>query len=150
MLIRRFLFGALSAVVLSLPVLAQDMPVYFASDGAAMAGYDPVSYFEGDAPVRGHPDISVMWKGAEWHFASQENRERFERDPRAFAPQFGGYCSYAMAYGILKSTDPQAWQVVDGQLYLINSPEIERVWDQDQGAYIHMAEENWPAILYHE
>lgn len=150
MLTRRFLFGALSAAVLASAVHAQDMPVYFAPDGMAMGGYDPVSYFESDVPVQGRPEISVMWKGAEWHFASQENRELFESNPRAFAPQFGGYCSYAMAYGVLKSTDPSAWQVVDGRLYLTHSPEIEQMWRQDRGDYIHQAQEYWPDILYRE
>ncbi|MEM9126798.1 MAG: YHS domain-containing (seleno)protein [Pseudomonadota bacterium] len=148
--IRRSLFGAFAAFFLSSAVLAQDKPVYFATDGAALAGYDPVSYFAGDAPVRGQPEIAVTWKGAVWHFASHENRDRFESDPRAYAPQFGGYCSYAMAHGRLKSTSPTAWQVVDGKLYLTHSLEIEKMWRQDQSEYIHLAQEYWPVILYRE
>ncbi len=150
MLTRSSLFGALSAVFLACAAHAQDTPVYFAPEGMAMGGYDPVSYFEGDVPVQGQPEISVMWKGAEWHFASHQNRELFEGNPRAFAPQFGGYCSYAMAHGVLKSTDPSAWRVVDGRLYLTHSPEIEQMWRQDQGEYIQQAREYWPEILYRE
>lgn len=147
---RRFIFGILTAIAFAPIAWAQDKPVYFATDGAAMAGYDPVSYFDSAVPVRGEPSIAVMWKGAQWHFASQENRERFESNPRAFAPQFGGYCSYAMANGVLKSTDPMAWQVVDGRLYLTHSPAVERIWEQDRSANIHLAEENWPVILYED
>lgn len=115
-----------------------------------MGGFDPVSYFAGNTPKLGQPEIAVMWKGAEWHFSSHENREQFESNPRAYAPQFGGYCSYAMAYGVLKSTDPKAWQVVEGKLYLTHSAEIEQMWRQDRAEYIQMAEENWPVILYTE
>ena len=115
-----------------------------------MAGYDAVSFFNDDAPVLGLPEYAVVWKGAEWHFASAENREAFERDPRAFAPQFGGYCAYAMAHGRLKSTDPSLWDVVDGRLYLTHSPEIEEMWRQDQAKYIDMAEANWPVVLYQD
>ncbi len=150
MLRRRSIFGAIFALALAPAVQAQDKPVYFATEGAAMAGYDPVSYFDSDVPIQGQPTIAVMWKGAEWHFASQENRERFESNPRAYAPQFGGYCSYAMAKGVLKSTDPMAWQVVDGRLYLTHSPEIEQIWQQDRSEYIQMAEQNWPVVLYEE
>ncbi|NVO54545.1 YHS domain protein [Rhodobacteraceae bacterium B1Z28] len=150
MLTRRSLLGALTAFALAPAASAQDMPVFYATDGAAMAGYDPVSYFEGTVPTQGQPEIAVMWKGVEWYFASQKNRELFESNPRAFAPQFGGYCSYAMAYGVLKSTDPSAWQVVEGRLYLTHSPEVEQIWRQDQVGYIAMAEENWPVVLYHE
>ncbi len=150
MLTLRSFFGALTALFLGSALYAQDRPVYFATDGAAMAGYDPVSYFEGDVPMRGQPEIAVMWKGALWFFASQENREAFESNPRAFAPQFGGYCSYGMALGVLESTDPMAWQVIDGRLYLTHSPAVEQIWGQDTSDYIHMAEENWPGILYRE
>lgn len=150
MLTRHLLLGLLTAVTFGSAASAQDMPVFFATEGAAMAGYDPVSYFEGDVPQRGQPGIVVRWKGADWYFASQENRELFERDPRAFAPQFGGYCSYAMAQGVLKSTDPNAWQVIDGRLYLTHSLEIEQIWNQDQDGYIASAEDFWPAVLYNE
>jgi len=115
-----------------------------------MAGYDAVSYFNGGVPVRGLPEYAVVWKGAEWHFASAENRDAFERDPRAFAPQFGGYCAYAMAQGELSSTDPTLWDVVDGRLYLIHSPEIDDMWHEDQAEYIRMAEDHWPVVLYNE
>ncbi len=122
--------------------------MFYVTDGAAMAGYDAVSYFNDGVPVRGQPEYAVVWKGAEWHFASAENREAFERDPRAFAPQFGGYCAYAMALGELSSTDPTLWDVVDGRLYLTHSPQIDAMWHEDQAEYIRMAEKNWPVVLY--
>ncbi|MES0824668.1 YHS domain-containing (seleno)protein [Ruegeria sp. SCP11] len=150
MLTRRFLLGAMVASFITPAVKAQEMPVYFATDGAAMAGYDVVSYFDGESPVRGQPEYSVVWKGAEWHFASAENRDAFERDPRSFAPQFGGYCAYAMAQGVLISTDPLAWQVVDGRLYLTHSLEIEEMWREASAEYIRMAEAHWPVILYEQ
>ncbi|WP_170422766.1 YHS domain-containing (seleno)protein [Ruegeria arenilitoris] len=146
--IRKIILGAIAALALVPAVQAQDMPVYFETDGAVMAGFDPVSYFQGTAPVRGMPEYAVIWKGAEWHFASAENRDLFESNPRAYAPQFGGYCAYAMAQGLLKSTDPMLWDMVDGRLYLTHSPEIEKVWRGDRAEFIEMAEENWPVVLY--
>ena len=145
---RRFLLGAIAAAVFAPAAYAQDMPIFFETGGAAMAGYDAVSYFNGGTPVQGLPEFSVMWKGAEWHFVSAENRDAFEMNPRAYAPQFGGYCAYAMAQGQLVSTDPNLWQVVDGRLYLTHSPEIELIWNSDAPEYIRMAESFWPAVLY--
>ncbi|WP_037308101.1 YHS domain-containing (seleno)protein [Ruegeria halocynthiae] len=150
MLTRRFLCGAMAATLFIPAAKAQEMPVYFATDGAAMAGYDAVSYFDDGVPLRGHPEYRVVWKGAEWYFVSAENRDAFERDPRAFAPQFGGYCAYAMAQGQLISTDPTAWQVVNGRLYLTHSPAIEQMWRSDTAEYIRMAEAHWPGILYEQ
>ncbi|WP_170383243.1 YHS domain-containing (seleno)protein [Ruegeria atlantica] len=150
MLTRRFLLGALTAVLFAPAVKAQDMPVFYATDGAAVAGYDVVSYFSGNAPVLGRPEYAVVWKGAEWQFASAENRDAFERNPHAFAPQFGGYCAYAMAHGKLKSTEPTLWGVVDGRLYLTHSPEVEEMWREATAEYISMAEMYWPGILYEQ
>lgn len=147
---RRFLLGAFAAAMIAPAGFAQDLPVYFKTDGAAMAGYDVVSYFHGGTPVHGLPEYSVLWKGAEWHFATAENRDAFEMNPRAYAPQFGGYCAYAMAQGELVSTDPTLWQVIDGRLYLTHSPEIEQMWEEDTAGYIHMAEAHWPVILYEQ
>lgn len=148
MLTRRSLIGALSAAMIAPAALAQDLPVFYKTDGAAIGGYDAVSYFAGGTPVRGLPEYSVMWKGAEWHFATAENRDAFEMNPRAYAPQFGGYCAYAMAQGELVSTDPMLWEVIDGRLYLTHSPAIERMWQRDTATFIQMAEAHWPVVLY--
>ncbi|WP_237217127.1 YHS domain-containing (seleno)protein [Ruegeria lacuscaerulensis] len=145
---RRFLFGAICAAMIAPAAFAQELPVFYKTDGAAMAGYDVVSYFGDGAPVRGLPEYSVVWKGAEWHFATAENQAAFEMNPRAYAPQFGGYCAYAMAQGELVSTDPALWRVIDGRLYLTHSREIERMWIQDTAGYIEMAEAHWPVVLY--
>ncbi len=122
--------------------------MFYADNGLAISGYDAVSYFKLGEPVKGNPDITLMWKGATWRFASEENRDRFERNPRAFAPQFGGYCAYAMATGLLSSTDPHAWQIVDGKLYLTHSEAIERIWKQNVAQNIREADAHWPAVLY--
>ncbi|EEX08028.1 YHS domain protein [Ruegeria lacuscaerulensis ITI-1157] len=149
MLTRR---SVLSGVALSVAVpsvlWAQKRAVFFATDSGAMAGFDTVAYFRDGRPMKGKPDIVVMWKGVAWRFVSQQNREAFEGNPRAFAPRFGGYCAYAMAHGQLSSADPAAWKIVDGRLYLTHSPEIERVWEANMADYIRKAETNWPDILY--
>ena len=145
---RSVLAGITLTFATPLTLRAQNSPVYFAAEGAAITGYDAVSYFQNSGPVLGRPEISVMWKGATWRFSTQANREVFERNPRAYAPRFGGYCAYAMAYGELSSTDPLAWKIVDDRLYLIHSPVVEKLWLADMANYIQKAEGNWPAILY--
>ncbi|MEX0327926.1 MAG: YHS domain-containing (seleno)protein [Ruegeria sp.] len=145
---RRVFLAGLACAAYAPFAHAQEEPMYFSADGAAISGYDAVSYFNGGQPLQGAADIAVMWKGAIWHFASQENRDQFERNPRAYAPQFGGYCALAMAQGSLSSTDPKAWKIVDGRLYLTHSPAIEKIWEKNVVEYIHLAEQHWPVILY--
>ncbi|MDA7965093.1 YHS domain-containing (seleno)protein [Ruegeria sp.] len=148
MLSRRTFLTALTCSAMAPMAQAQAQPLFYAASGAAVSGYDAVSYFRTSGPVPGRPEIALMWKGATWRFASEENRNRFESNPRAFAPQYGGYCAYAMAKNKLLSSDPQAWRIVDGHLYLTHSRKIELIWQQNVGKYIRQADKNWPDILY--
>lgn len=116
-------------------------------DGVAIGGYDPVSFFVANAPQEGHSDHALMWKGAVWLFVSAENRLRFEANPRAYAPRFGGHCAYGIARGHVASGNPLQWQIVDGRLYLFHSPRAESRWDEARGALIHEAAEHWPQIM---
>ncbi|GGH30676.1 YHS domain-containing protein [Cribrihabitans marinus] len=144
---RRSFLAGLAAIALA-PAVWAETPVYYAPAGVAIGGYDPVAYFRDNAPTLGRAEISVRWKGAEWHFDSQANRAAFEANPRAYAPQFGGYCAYAMSLGRKSTTDPEAWRIVDGKLYLVHSRSVARVWEADMSGNIIRAEAHWPAVLY--
>lgn len=96
MLNRRHVLGLLAATpLLARPAFAAS-PQVFAVDGVAIRGTDPVAYFDQMMPVAGKADHALMWNGAQWLFASAENMAKFVANPEAFAPQYGGYCAYAM------------------------------------------------------
>ena len=147
MLTRRlFLGSALAAPLVARPAFAAS-PDYFAIDGIAIRGTDPVAYFEGAGPVAGSPEHALMWRGATWHFASAANRAPFEADADRFAPRYGGYCAYAVSKGGLATTDPAAWTIHEGQLYLNFSLNVRGIWSQDIPGNIARADANWPAVL---
>ena len=87
-------------------------------NGVAIRGYDTVAYFAGNGPVKGSEQFTHQWMGATWRFASSENRDRFAAAPESFAPQFGGYCAWAVSNNYTAPIDPAAWKIVDGKLYL--------------------------------
>ncbi len=122
-------------------------PVFHTDNGLAIRGFDVVAYFQRGAAIPGRPEFAVLWKGAEWRFASEEHREAFEANPRAYAPRFGGYCAYAMSRGYLAGGDPTAWAIVGEQLYLIHDSALKRMWERDIPANIALAEANWPELL---
>ena len=66
-----------------------------------------------------------------WLFATAENSDRFQAEPERYAPQYGGYCAYAVSKGRTASIDPEAWRVVDGKLYLNYSKGVQKKWEQD-------------------
>ncbi|MFA3918070.1 YHS domain-containing (seleno)protein [Ruegeria hyattellae] len=144
---RRNILAGLGAFALA-PAARAASPMIFSQGGAAISGFDTVSYFANGGPLPGRADNALMWKGAIWLFASDSNREVFEANPRAYAPQFGGYCAYAVAQGGLSTTDPNIWHLVNDKLYLIHSQSVDEAWMRDPQAYIERAEANWPEVLY--
>ena len=114
--------------------------------GTAIEGYDPVAYFTDGAPVEGKDEFEHEWMGATWYFASAENRDLFVADPEKYAPQYGGYCAYAVAQGGTASIDPEAWHIENGKLYLNLNKDIQAIWQQDVPGYIAKADGNWPSI----
>jgi YHS domain-containing protein len=115
--------------------------------GVAVGGYDPVAYFTERKAVPGKPDITYFWKGAAWRFASEQNRDAFKAAPAKYAPQYGGYCAYAVALGSTAQGDPKSWHIVDGKLYLNLSPAVQKLWEKDIPGYIKSADKNWPSVL---
>jgi hypothetical protein len=122
-------------------------PINQVSAGVALRGYDAVAYFREGGPVEGRTEFAHEWNGARWLFKSAENRDAFAREPEAYAPQYGGYCSYAVSRGYTADGDPRAWKIVGGRLYLNYNVEVRRLWEQDEPDNIRKGEANWPQFL---
>lgn len=124
-------------------------PAYaiFAKDGVAIAGADPVAYFTQSDYIPGSDGFTHDWEGATWHFASAENRDLFAANPEAYAPEYGGFCAWAVSQGSTAPIDPTAWKIVDGKLYLNYSDGIQKKWSKDIPGNIAKADQNWPAVL---
>ena len=137
--------GALTAALPSRAMAAE--PEVYSYDGLAIRGADPVAFFSRQEPVIGSADMTLMWRGATWAFASAENRTAFEADPERYAPAFGGYCAYAASLGYLAPTMPEAWTVYEGRLYLNANLRARELWLEDVPGNIAKGEANWPGIL---
>jgi len=85
--------------------------------------------------------------GAIWRFSNPENMAAFEMNPRAYAPQYGGYCAYAMAQGAVATTVPEAWTIQDGKLFLNFSTGVRQLWKKDVPGYVAAADRHWPDAL---
>ena len=139
---------ALAVCVLGLPASAAEDRIFTGLvDGVAVGGYDAVAYFKQNKPVRGKAEITAEFGGVTWRFASTDNRDAFVGDPKRYAPQYGGYCSWAVANGYTAKGDPNAWRIVDGKLYLNYSKGVQRRWAKDIPGNISKAEANWPDVL---
>jgi YHS domain-containing protein len=129
----------------SMAASAQRSEVFIRRD-AAINGYDPVAYFTQGKPVKGSESFEVVWKDAKWFFSSQSNAQLFKNNPEKYAPQYGGYCAYGCARGYKVKSEPDAWSIVNGKLYLNYSLSIRDTWNKDQKTYIEKADKNWPTV----
>lgn len=121
-------------------------PVY-AEGGLAIQGYDPVAYFKQSKAVAGEQAHSMQWNGATWLFSTEKNLAAFAVDPAAYAPQFGGYCAYAVASGYTAKTDPTAWHIEQGKLYLNFDAATQQDWLAGIRDNIEAGDTNWPAVI---
>jgi len=113
----------------------------------AIDGYDAVAYFKTGKPAKGSPQHTVAWNGATWHFTSAENQAAFEATPQAYAPQYGGYCAWAVSEGYTAKGDPSHWRIVDGKLYLNYNASVQTSWAKDIPGRVAKGDKNWPAVL---
>ena len=126
----------------------------FNEDGVAIAGYDPVAYFEqGEAKI-GTKAESVSHEGLIYYFSSTKNRALFEENPTQYLPAYGGWCAYAVAESSTKmEPDPTMWQIQDGQLQLFYDDwmtsltgSLKEEWNGDPDSYKVKADSNWESI----
>ena len=140
--------AALAAFVFGVPLVMGTnvvTPVNSAG-GAAVRGFDVVSYFTDAKPVKGSPQFTYRWMDADWHFSSAEHRDAFAASPEKYAPQFGGYCAWAVGHNYTADADPEAWTIVDGKLYLNYNRAVQAKWQQDRAKWIAKANDNWPEL----
>ncbi len=100
-------------------------PVFIGSSSTVIKGINPVTYFREGRPMNGQPEFAFEWNDATWHFPGQANFKVFRADTVAFAPQYGGYCAWAVSNEYTAPSVPEAWTIHDGRLYLNYSLSIQ-------------------------
>ena len=119
--------------------------------GLALEGHDPVAYFpEGGGKVRkGDAKFSTTHKGVTYHFATDENRQAFLKDPAKFEPQYGGWCAYAIPGKEKVEVDPESFGVREGKLYLFYKGffnDTRAKWQKDPADFVKRGDTAWKDI----
>ena len=136
---------ALAFVIVSFSVVA-GQKVNTSFTGLAIDGYDPVAYFTESKPVKGDRQFEHQYNGATYRFASAASRDLFAKSPEKYAPQYGAFCAYAASRNYTADTDPLAWKIVDGKLYLNYNAGAQKAWEQDVPGNIVKGDANWPGL----
>ncbi len=130
------------------PVFVRAQSVFADEKGLAIKGYDPVAYFTENKPMQGKAEFVHEWGGAKWNFASAEHRDAFKAAPEKYAPQYGGFCAFGVCMKNSKfPTDPTAWKVVEGKLYLNYNKQTQDAWTKDPlPTTITKGDANWKTL----
>lgn len=112
----------------------------------AIKGYDVVAYFSANQAKLGAKEFQHVWQEQTWRFASQAHLDSFKLAPEKYAPQYGAYCAWAVAHNYTAPVDPEAWEIVNGKLYLNYNKEVQKKWREKREEHIKSGDQNWPAL----
>jgi len=135
-----------SVLFSSAATFAADIDSNADANDLAIQGYDTVAYFTMGKPVLGSTEFTSNYKNATFRFASEQNRNLFNKDKVKYAPQFGNFCAMGTAMGLKFDVDPTAWKIVEGKLYLNLNKDVQKAWLRDVPENIKTAEQNWPTL----
>lgn len=116
-----------------------------AEDGRPLMlhGHDVVSYFTEQRHRLGLAQHQSVHQGVVFRFASAEHQRLFEADPGRYLPQFGGYCSNGIAYGIPWGGNADAWLVHQGKLYIFGGQSSKEAFMLDLPGNLALAQRYW-------
>lgn len=146
--------GAIVALILFTTGCASTQPskteyrVYVDDNNVILQGYDAVAFFTEGRAVPGASTHNSEYHGAVYHFANATNKERFDADPERYKPQFGGYCSMAMAMGKFEPGDATMWSIVDGRLVVQRNAKAKAMWNKNPRYNLRAADDNWNKLAW--
>lgn len=117
----------------------------------AIQGYDLVAYFTQNKAVKGKKEFAVDADGVIYYCSSVENKAKLLKNFKAYEPQYGGWCAYAMGFtGEKVEIDPETFKILDGKLYLFYHTWTNNTlpkWNKDEANLKAKADKNWATIL---
>lgn len=96
--------------------------------------------------MKGDAHYEQSFEGAIFRFASPGHKDLFAKNPESYVPQYGGFCASGLASGKLAPVDPEAFEMVDGKLYLNYNRDVQTQWHADRANAIEKGNAEWPRV----
>lgn len=106
-------------------------------------GHDVVSYFTEKTHRAGNPQLKSVYKGVTFRFSKPEHKALFDASPEKYLPQFGGYCTNGIVYGIPWGGDANNWEMIDGKLYMFGGKGSHDAFMLDVPKNMALANKYW-------
>ena len=108
-----------------------------------LKGADLVAYFTDNKYVQGTPQIKSDYEGVTFRFASAAHKALFDKEPKKYLPEFGGYCGNGMVYGIPWGGDADTWKMINGKLYIFGGQASKDGFEVDEARHLQLADKYW-------
>jgi YHS domain-containing protein len=112
-------------------------------DRVMLAGHDVVAYWTLNRHALGSPQIKSVYEGVSFYFSNAENKALFDKEPKKYLPQYGGYCANGIAYGIPWGGDADSWRIDDGKLYIFGGAGSKAAYELDVKGNHALADKYW-------
>jgi len=109
----------------------------------AINGYDAVAYFTENKAIVGIEEHVYNWNNTMWYFSTKTNKDLFATNPEKYAPEYGGYCSFAISKGFTANSDPNTFEIINNKLFLFSDENIKSDWMSDQENNLNQCNLNW-------
>jgi hypothetical protein len=114
-----------------------------ADERVMLKGHDVVAYFTQGRHALGSPQITSVHEGVAFRFASAEHKALFDKEPKKYLPQYGGYCANGIVYGIPWGGDADSWRIDDGKLYIFGGAGSKAGYELDIAKNRALADKYW-------
>jgi hypothetical protein len=106
-------------------------------------GHDVVAYFTEGKHRLGSPAYASRVGEVTFRFASAEHKALFDKEPTKYSPQYGGYCTNGIVYGIPWGGNAEDWRIIDGKLYIFGGEGSQDAFMLDAQRNIALADRYW-------
>ena len=108
-----------------------------------LKGADVVAYFTDSKYVQGSPQIKSDYEGVTFRFASAAHKALFDKEPKKYLPEYGGYCANGIVYGIPWGGDADTWKMINGKLYIFGGQGSKDGFLVDEAKHLQLADKYW-------
>ena len=112
-------------------------------DHLMLFGADVVAYFTDSRYIQGSAEFRSEHEGVDFYFSSATNKNLFDANPTAYIPQYGGYCTNGIVFGIPWGGNAEDFLIHNNKLYIFGGRISQQAVMLDLDNNLALADKYW-------
>ena len=112
-------------------------------DHLMLFGADVVAYFTDSRYIQGSAEFRSEHEGVDFYFSSATNKNLFDANPTAYIPQYGGYCTNGIVFGIPWGGNAEDFLIHNNKLYIFGGKMSQQAVMLDLDNNLALADKYW-------